>query len=92
MNTTVKGCYLLKSLDICYNSNVAMRVGSIEGQDMTIKDLAKWFLIKNPTLRDGYIDENTKLNKLYILLLIRDRYPTFQKYSLSGFDLLQHNT
>ena len=31
MSTTVKGCYLLKSLDICYNSNVAMRVGSIEG-------------------------------------------------------------
>ena len=31
---------------------------------MTIKDLAKWFLIKNPVLRDGYIDENTKLNKL----------------------------
>ena len=31
---------------------------------MTIKDLAKWFLIKNPTLRDGYIYENTKLNNL----------------------------
>lgn len=30
MNTTVKGCYLLKSLDICYNFDVAMRVGSIE--------------------------------------------------------------
>jgi len=27
----VKGCYLLESLDICYNFDVAMRVGSIEG-------------------------------------------------------------
>ena len=30
MSTTVKGCYLLKGLDICYNFNVVMRAGSIE--------------------------------------------------------------
>lgn len=31
---------------------------------MRINDLAKWFLYKNPALCAGYIDENTKLNKL----------------------------
>lgn len=31
---------------------------------MRIDTLAKWFLSKNPQLCGGYIDENTKLNKL----------------------------
>lgn len=31
---------------------------------MRIDTLAKWFLSKNPQLRGGYIDQNTKLNKL----------------------------
>lgn len=31
---------------------------------MRIDTLAKWFLSKNPELRGGYVDENTKLNKL----------------------------
>ena len=27
-------------------------------------DVAKWFIYKNPELASGYIDENTKVNKL----------------------------
>lgn len=34
---------------------------------MKIYTLAKWFLSKNPELCGGYVDENTKLNKLLYL-------------------------
>lgn len=35
---------------------------------MKAKDVAVWFLNKNPDLYFGYNDENTKLNKLVFFL------------------------
>ena len=34
---------------------------------LSVKEVAKWFISKNPILASGYIDENTKVNKLIYL-------------------------
>lgn len=46
--------------------NIVGAVASTERGDFMLKAevVAKWFIFKNPELSSGYIDENTKLNKL----------------------------
>lgn len=47
-------------------------------------NLAKWFLFNNPSLRNGYIDGNTKLNKLLY-------FSNLMYYSLMDENLIEEN-
>ena len=51
---------------------------------MKAVDLAKWFIYKNPNLSRGYIDENTKLNKLVY-------FSNLMYYSLKNENLIEDN-
>lgn len=51
---------------------------------MKAVDLAKWFIYKNPNLSRGYVDENTKLNKLVY-------FSNLMYYSLKNENLIEDN-
>lgn len=51
---------------------------------MQAKLLSRWFLSQNPSLKNGYVDENTRLNKLLY-------FASLMYYAVTGKQLLEND-